>query len=81
MSVKVFVGNLPYTTTESHLADLLAESGQVVDVYLPSDRATGKPQGHAVVEFSRPEEAAACIARFNGSEVGGRRVEVRIADG
>ena len=80
ISAKVFVGNLSYYTTESQLADLLSESGQVVDVYLPSDRNTGRPRGFAFVEFSSPDEAAACIEKFNEYELEGRKLNINIAE-
>ncbi len=80
ISAKVFVGNLSYYTTESQLADLLSEAGQVIDVYLPSDRNTGRPRGFAFVEFSSPDEAAACIEKFNEHELEGRKLNINIAE-
>ncbi|MCP3959370.1 MAG: RNA-binding protein [bacterium] len=80
MSAKVFVGNLSYYTTESQLADLLAEAGQVVDVYLPADRNTGRPRGFAFVEFSNEDEAANCIEKFHEHELGGRKLNINIAE-
>jgi cold-inducible RNA-binding protein len=80
ISSKVFVGNLSYYTTESQLADLLSESGQVVDVYLPADRNTGRPRGFAFVEFSTPDEAAACIEKFNEHELEGRKLNINLAE-
>ncbi len=80
ISSKVFVGNLSYYTTESQLADLLSEAGQVVDVYLPADRNTGRPRGFAFVEFSNPSEAAGCIEKFNEYELEGRKLNINIAE-
>ncbi|MEM7582996.1 MAG: RNA-binding protein [Acidobacteriota bacterium] len=80
MTAKVFVGNLSYNTTEGQLADLLSEAGQVVDVYLPADRNTGRPRGFAFVEFSRPEEAEACIEKFNEHEMDGRTLNINMAE-
>ena len=77
---KVFVGNLNYTTTESHLADLLSEAGQVVDVYLPADRNTGRPRGFAFVEFSNEEEAEKCIETFHEYELEGRKLNINMAE-
>ena len=77
---KVFVGNLNFTTTESHLADLLSEAGQVVDVYLPADRNTGRPRGFAFVEFSKEEEAEQCIEKFNEFELEGRKLNINMAE-
>ncbi len=80
ISAKVFVGNLSYTTTEGQLADLLSEAGQVVDVYLPADRNTGRPRGFAFVEFSNADEAGACIEKFNEYEVDGRKLNINLAE-
>ncbi len=77
---KVFVGNLSYYTTESQLADLLAEAGQVVDVYLPADRNTGRPRGFAFVEFSNESEAEKCIEKFHEYELEGRKLNVNMAE-
>ena len=80
ISAKVFVGNLSYTTTEGQLADLLSEAGQVVDVYLPADRNTGRPRGFAFVEFSNASEAEQCIEKFNEYEMDGRKLNINIAE-
>jgi RNA recognition motif-containing protein len=77
---KVFVGNLSFRTTKEELAGLLAEAGSVVDVFLPTDRATGKPRGFAFVEFGSEAEAAEAIRRFHGREVGGRAIRLNMAD-
>ncbi|MEM7349388.1 MAG: RNA-binding protein [Acidobacteriota bacterium] len=80
ISAKVFVGNLSYTTSEGKLADLLSEAGQVVDVYLPADRNTGRPRGFAFVEFSNQSEAEQCIETFNEYELDGRKLNINIAE-
>ncbi len=58
----------------------MSEAGQVVDVYLPADRNTGRPRGFAFVEFSNPDEAAACIDKFNEYELEGRKLNINIAE-
>ena len=80
IAAKVFVGNLSYYTTESQLADLLAEAGQVIDVYLPADRNTGRPRGFAFVEFSNEEEAEKCIEKFHEHELEGRKLNINMAE-
>ena len=80
MSSKVFVGNLEFSTTKDQLEELFAEAGSVVDVFLPSDRATGRPRGFAFVEYSTDEEAEAAIKRFDGYEMGGRNLRVNAAE-
>ena len=77
---KVFVGNLSYDTTSQQLSDFLSEAGEIVDVFLPNDRETGRPRGFAFVEFSSEEEAEVAIQRFDGSELGGRNLRINAAD-
>jgi RNA recognition motif-containing protein len=80
ISAKVFVGNLSYSTTAEELTQVLSEAGQVVDVYIPTDRATGRPRGFAFATFSSETEAAKAIELFNQREVGGRRLNVNPAE-
>jgi RNA recognition motif-containing protein len=77
---KVFVGNLSFRTTKEELTQLLSAAGTVVDVYMPADRATGKPRGFAFVEFGSEAEAAEAIRQFNGRDVGGRTLKLNPAD-
>ncbi|HYU15382.1 MAG TPA: hypothetical protein VEL05_04905 [Candidatus Acidoferrum sp.] len=80
MSAKVFVGNLSYHTTAEELTQVLSEAGQVVDVYIPTDRVTGRPRGFAFATFSSEAEAGKAIQLFNQREVGGRRLNVNQAE-
>lgn len=80
LSSKVFVGNLEFSTTRDELEALFSEAGSVVDVFLPSDRATGRPRGFAFVEYSSDEEAEAAIKKFDGYELGGRSLRVNPAE-
>jgi cold-inducible RNA-binding protein len=74
------VGNLSFRTTKVELQELLATAGNIVDVYLPSDRATGKPRGFAFVEFDSEAGAAEAIRQFNGREIGGRVLKLNLAE-
>ena len=76
MAVRLFVGNLSYTTTE---ADLRAHFGAVAppsQVVLPVDRETGRPRGFAFVEFQDRAHAEGAIQRFNGQVFNGRPLAV-----
>ena len=76
MSVRLFVGNLPYSATE---ADLRAHFTQVAEpshVAMPVDRETGRPRGFAFVEFVEREKAEAVISRFNEQPFLGRSLAV-----
>ena len=59
---------------------MLSTAGTVVDVYMPADRATGKPRGFAFVEFASEAEANEAIRQFNGRDVGGRTLKLNLAE-
>src|SRR5262245_61453392 len=80
ISTKVFVGNLNFRTMQDEIRSLFSEVGEVVDVFLPSDRQTGRPRGFAFVEFSDEASARAAIQRFDGYELGGRNLRVNAAE-
>ena len=76
MAVRLFVGNLAYSTTE---ADLRAYFGTIAppsQVVLPVDRETGRPRGFAFVEFLERGHAEAAIQKFNGQMFNGRPLAV-----
>ena len=79
ISAKLFVGNLNFNTTGAELEALFSEAGDVVEVILPADRATGRPRGFAFVEYADEAAAAAAIQRFDGHELGGRELRVNEA--
>jgi RNA recognition motif-containing protein len=80
LSSKLFVGNLEFSTTREQLDTLFSEVGTIVDLFLPSDRATGKPRGFAFVEFASETEANAAIQKFDGYELNGRSLRVNQAE-
>lgn len=80
ISAKIFVGNLAFSTTQDELRSLFASAGAVVDVFLPSDRETGRPRGFAFVEFATEAEAKEAIGRFDKHELGGRQLTVNAAE-
>jgi len=59
---------------------LLSAAGQIVDVYLPIDRVTGRPRGFAFVEFSSEAEAEKAIQQFNDYELNGRKLNINPAE-
>jgi cold-inducible RNA-binding protein len=79
MSVKLYVGNLPFTASESEITDLFAQVGNVARVQLIHDKMTGRPRGFGFVEMSTQEEAQAAISRFNGNDFNGRSLTVNEA--
>lgn len=80
MSSKLFVGNLDFKTTQQELHTLFSEAGSVVEVFLPIDRATGRPRGFGFVEYEAEEEAEAAILKFDGYELSGRPLRVNAAE-
>jgi cold-inducible RNA-binding protein len=80
ISTKIFVGNLSFTTTEQELSQVLSEAGRVVRVHIGTDRETGRSRGFAFVEYGTDTEAADAIRRFDGYDLGGRRLRVNDAD-
>jgi RNA recognition motif-containing protein len=79
MSTKLYVGNLPYQTTESDLQALFEGSGQVASVNVMRDRDTGRARGFAFVEMSTAAEATAAIGQLDQHPYGGRNLTVNLA--
>ena len=79
MNTKLYVGNLPFETTESDLQALFAAAGEVSAVNLVRDRSTGQARGFAFVEMTDVEGAQRAIAEINQREVGGRSLTVNEA--
>ena len=79
MSTKLFVGNLPFSTTDQDLQNMFANAGLVNSATVIKDRETGRSRGFGFVEMSTEEEAQKAIEMFNGKEVDGRAIVVNIA--
>jgi RNA recognition motif-containing protein len=79
MSTKLYVGNLPYQTTEADLQTLFESSGQVASISIVRDRATGQARGFAFVEMSDSEGAQKAIRELDRHAYGGRNLTVNEA--
>ena len=79
MSMKLYVGNLAFTTSSQDLQELFAQAGTVESASVVEDRDTGRSRGFGFVEMSSKEEGEAAIAQFNGKEVNGRALNVNEA--
>jgi cold-inducible RNA-binding protein len=79
MPRKLYVGNLPYNTTEQDLESLFASAGTVDTVNLMRDMATGRARGFAFVEMGSDEEAQQAISMLNDRDFGGRNLTVNEA--
>jgi len=79
MAKKLYVGGLPYSTTEQELSDAFSKSGTVESSTIITDRMTGRSRGFGFVEMSSDEEAEAAVTMWNGKEFDGRTLTVNIA--
>jgi cold-inducible RNA-binding protein len=79
MSKKLFVGGLPYSTTDTELQTAFAQAGTVVSATVIHERETGRSKGFGFVEMSSDDEAQAAIDLWNGKDFGGRNIIVNIA--
>ncbi|MFB3915563.1 MAG: RNA recognition motif domain-containing protein [Terriglobales bacterium] len=75
----IFVGNLAFSTTEDELRSIFESYGRVDRVSLMTDRDTGRSRGFAFVEMADEGEAEKAIAALNGSNLGGRTLNVNEA--
>ena len=79
MSVRLFVGNLPYETTDTDLREFFSSVGTLSNVIIPVDRETGKRRGFAFVEFSDPAQAEEASRRLNNQPFKGRNITINEA--
>jgi RNA recognition motif-containing protein len=79
MSMKLYVGNLAFSTSSQDLQELFAAAGTVESVSVVEDRETGRSRGFGFVEMSSNEEGTAAISMFDGKEIGGRALKVNEA--
>jgi RNA recognition motif-containing protein len=76
LSKKLYVGNLPFSSTEEELRSLFGRHGTVASVNVIMDRETGRPRGFAFVEMSEASAAQDAIRALDGSDLGGRSIRV-----
>ncbi len=76
MTKKLYVGNRPYSATESTLRDLFSAAGEVTSVSIITDRETGRSKGFGFVEMATDEAAQNAINQINGKPMEGRNVTV-----
>lgn len=79
MSVKLYVGNLSYATTEDDLRTLFAQAGSVMSVAIIKDRDSGQSKGFAFIEMSTQQEAQRAIGMFNAFTLNERELKVNPA--
>jgi len=77
--INIYVGNLPYRTSEDELRDLFAQHGTVQKVAIITDRETGRSRGFGFVEMTDRSEGEDAIASLHGADYGGRALTVNEA--
>jgi RNA recognition motif-containing protein len=76
---KLFVGGLPFATTDDELKEAFAAHGAVASATVVRDRDSGRSKGFGFVEFESDDEGKAAQSALNGSELGGRTITVDAA--
>ncbi len=79
MSIKIFVGSLPYSTTDQELEELFAKFGKVVSASIVMDRETNRSRGFGFVEMENDDEGQKAIEELSDSELDGRKLTVNKA--
>lgn len=79
MSKKLYVGGLPYNTTEDALRDAFSQAGAVASASVIMDKMTGRSRGFGFVEMENDEDATRAIEMWNGKDFGGRTLTVNEA--
>jgi len=79
MGRKLYVGNIPYETSEAQLGELFGTVGQVETVHVMRDQATGRARGFAFVEMATDEDAQLAITQLNEKQFDGRALSVNEA--
>ena len=79
MAKRLYIGGIPYQTTENELRDAFAQAGSVVSSSIIMDKMTGRSKGFGFVEMGTDEEAAAAIETWNGKDFQGRTLTVNEA--
>ena len=79
MAKKLYVGGLPYSTTEDELRDAFAQAGAVSTATIIIDRMSGRSKGFGFVEMTTDEDAQKAIDFWNGKQFGGRTLTVNEA--
>lgn len=79
MSTRIYVGNLPYTTTNEELTQLFGAFGEVSEATVVMDRDTGQSKGFGFVQMEDDDAARNAIAQLNGTALGNRTIRVDAA--
>jgi RNA recognition motif-containing protein len=76
MSTKLFVGGIPFDSTEDQLRELFSQIGEVVSARIITDKFTGRSRGFGFVEMASEEDAQKAVQKLDGSDMNGRKIAV-----
>jgi RNA recognition motif-containing protein len=79
MEKRLYVGGLPYKTTDDELKEEFSKAGEVVSASIMMDKFTGRSRGFGFVEMADENGAAKAIEMYNGKDFGGRNLVVNEA--
>ena len=79
MGKRLYVGGLPYSTTDDELKDVFSQAGTVTSANVVIDKMTNRSRGFGFVEMSSDEEAQRAVETLNGKDLGGRNITVNEA--
>ena len=79
MATKLYVGGLPYSTSQDELQEAFAKAGAVVSASIIMDKMTGRSRGFGFVEMGSNDDAQKAIEMWNGQDFGGRKLTVNEA--
>ncbi|MEK7509337.1 MAG: RNA-binding protein [Patescibacteria group bacterium] len=79
MAKKLYVGGLPYSTTDDELKEAFAQAGAVTSAVVIMDKMSGRSKGFGFVEFGSDDDAQKAIDLWNGKDFGGRTLTVNEA--
>lgn len=79
MAKKLYVGGVPYSSTDQSLKDAFSKAGKVISATIIMDKMTGRSKGFGFVEMESDADAAAAIDMFNGKDFEGRNLTVNEA--
>lgn len=76
---KLYVGNLPYETTDKDLSEMFSEHGEVTEATVITDKMSGRSKGFGFVTFAKDEDADKAAKALDGKDLNGRNIKVNLA--
>ena len=77
MGMKIFVGGIPYATTEEQLSELFGAHGELKEVHIAKDKETGKSKGFAFITYKSHKSGSAALVALKGTEIDGRKITIQ----